>query len=86
MASQSVARSESFAVFIPELERLITEAMDEWKFPGLAIAVVGSSPGYGDEQTMAAQELGWFAGAHLRTRMVKKNLKHGKGRIRAPAL
>jgi len=40
MASQSVARSESFAVFIPELERLITEAMDEWKIPGLAIAVV----------------------------------------------
>jgi len=40
MASQSVARSESFAAFIPELEHLITEAMDEWKVPGLAVAVV----------------------------------------------
>src|SRR5271166_3266874 len=40
MASQSVACSESFAAFIPELERLITEAMDEWKVPGLAVAVV----------------------------------------------
>ena len=40
MASQSVARSESIAAFIPELERLITEAMDEWKVPGLAVAVV----------------------------------------------
>src|SRR5580704_5544136 len=40
MASQSVARSESVAAFIPELERLVTEAMDEWKVPGLAIAVV----------------------------------------------
>jgi CubicO group peptidase (beta-lactamase class C family) len=40
MASQSVAHSESFAAFIPELERLITEAMVEWKVPGLAVAVV----------------------------------------------
>src|SRR4249920_1962836 len=40
MASQSVALSESIAAFIPELERLITEAMDEWKIPGLAVAVV----------------------------------------------
>jgi hypothetical protein len=40
MASQSVARSESFAAFIPEFERLIAEAMDEWKVPGLAVAVV----------------------------------------------
>jgi hypothetical protein len=32
MASQSVARSESFAAFIPELERLITEAMDSGRF------------------------------------------------------
>jgi CubicO group peptidase (beta-lactamase class C family) len=40
MASQSVARSESIAAFIPALELLITEAMDEWKIPGLAIAVV----------------------------------------------
>ena len=36
----SVARSESIAAFTPALERLIAEAMDEWKIPGLAIAVV----------------------------------------------
>jgi hypothetical protein len=40
MASQSVARSEPIAAFVPELERLITEAMDEWKVPGLAVAVM----------------------------------------------
>jgi CubicO group peptidase (beta-lactamase class C family) len=40
MAFQSVAHSESIAAFIPELERLIVEAMDEWKVPGLAVAVV----------------------------------------------
>src|SRR6266568_2626329 len=40
MASQSVARSESISPFIPELERLIAETMDEWKVPGLAVAVV----------------------------------------------
>src|SRR5262245_65920626 len=40
MASQSVARSESIAAFIPALELLITEALDEWKIPGLAVAVV----------------------------------------------
>ena len=40
MASQSVARSESIAPFIPALELLIAEAMDEWKVPGLAAAVV----------------------------------------------
>src|ERR1700719_506809 len=40
MASQSVARSEPIAAFIPGLEGLITEAMDEWKVPGLAITVV----------------------------------------------
>jgi CubicO group peptidase (beta-lactamase class C family) len=40
MASQSVARSESIAPFIPDLERLIADAMDEWRIPGLAIAVV----------------------------------------------
>src|SRR5207244_2543999 len=40
MASQSVARSESIAAFIPALELLIAEAMDEWKIPGLAVAVV----------------------------------------------
>ena len=40
MASRSVARSEAIAAFIPDLERLIAETMDEWKVPGLAIAVV----------------------------------------------
>ena len=40
MASQSFAHSESIAAFIPDLECLITEAMDEWKVPGLAVAVV----------------------------------------------
>jgi CubicO group peptidase (beta-lactamase class C family) len=40
MASQSLAHSESIAAFIPELELLIAEAMDEWKIPGLAVAVV----------------------------------------------
>jgi CubicO group peptidase (beta-lactamase class C family) len=33
-------RSESIAAFIPALELLIAEAMDEWKIPGLAVAVV----------------------------------------------
>jgi CubicO group peptidase (beta-lactamase class C family) len=40
MASGPLARSESFTVFIPELERLIAEVMEEWKVPGLAVAVV----------------------------------------------
>jgi CubicO group peptidase (beta-lactamase class C family) len=40
MASEPVARSESFTVLIPELERLIAEVMEEWKVPGLAVAVV----------------------------------------------
>ena len=40
MASEPVAPSESFAVFIPEFERLIAEVMEEWKVPGLAVAVV----------------------------------------------
>jgi CubicO group peptidase (beta-lactamase class C family) len=40
MASGPIARSESFAVFIPEFERLIAEVMEEWKVPGLAVAVV----------------------------------------------
>ena len=40
MASQSIVRSESVAAFIPELERLIPEVMEEWKVPGLAVAVV----------------------------------------------
>jgi len=40
MASEPVAPSESFAVFIPEFERLIAEVMEEWKVPGIAVAVV----------------------------------------------
>ncbi len=40
MASQSVAHSESIALFVPDLELLIADAMEEWKIPGLAIAVV----------------------------------------------
>src|SRR5262245_39054508 len=40
MASQSAARSGSITAFIPTLELLIAEAMDEWKIPGLAVAVV----------------------------------------------
>jgi CubicO group peptidase (beta-lactamase class C family) len=37
MASRSVAQSESIAAFISALE---LEAMDEWKIPGLTVAVV----------------------------------------------
>jgi CubicO group peptidase (beta-lactamase class C family) len=40
MASGPVAPSESFPVFIRELERLIAEVMKEWNVPGLAVAVV----------------------------------------------
>src|SRR5882757_4060409 len=40
MASEPVARSESFTVFISEFERLIAEVMEEWKVPGLAVVVV----------------------------------------------
>jgi CubicO group peptidase (beta-lactamase class C family) len=40
MASQFVGNRESIAAFIPDLELLITEAMDEWRVPGLAIAAV----------------------------------------------
>jgi CubicO group peptidase (beta-lactamase class C family) len=40
MASEPVAGSESFTEFIPELERLIAEVMEEWKVPGLAVVVV----------------------------------------------
>ena len=48
MASRSVAQSESIAAFIPALELLITEAMDAWKIPGLAVALVqkGESAGH----------------------------------------
>src|SRR5258707_8978295 len=34
------AHSEPIAAFVPDLDALIAEAMDEWKIPGLAIAVV----------------------------------------------
>jgi hypothetical protein len=40
MAPQFVGNSESIAAFIPDLERLIAEAMDEWKIPGLAVGVM----------------------------------------------
>jgi CubicO group peptidase (beta-lactamase class C family) len=40
MESRPVAQSEPIAAFVPDLEALIAEAMDEWKIPGLAIAVV----------------------------------------------
>jgi CubicO group peptidase (beta-lactamase class C family) len=40
MASESVARTERFTVFIPEFERLIDDVMEEWKLPGLAVAAV----------------------------------------------
>jgi CubicO group peptidase (beta-lactamase class C family) len=40
MASQPVTRSDSLAALVPELEHLIAAAMDEWKVPGLAVAVV----------------------------------------------
>ena len=40
MASQAIERSDPIAVFIPDLERLIAEVMEEWKVPGLAVAVV----------------------------------------------
>lgn len=40
MASRPVTPGEPIAPFVPELEALIAEAMDEWKIPGLAIAVV----------------------------------------------
>ena len=40
MSSRPVAHTEPIAAFIPELEALTAEAMDEWKIPGLAIVVV----------------------------------------------
>ena len=40
MESPSAVHSESIASFISEFEPLIAEAMDEWKIPGLALAVV----------------------------------------------
>jgi CubicO group peptidase (beta-lactamase class C family) len=40
MASEHIARSEPFRVFVPEFERLIAEMVEEWKVPGLAVGVV----------------------------------------------
>src|SRR5215475_3148378 len=40
MASEPVAGTETFTAFIPEFERLIVEVIEEWKTPGLAVAVV----------------------------------------------
>ncbi len=40
MASQSVVPGVSIAGFVPDLEALIAQAMEEWKIPGLALAVV----------------------------------------------
>src|SRR5712675_1342041 len=40
MVSKPVAHSEPIAAFIPELEALIADAMEEWKIPGLAMAVL----------------------------------------------
>jgi CubicO group peptidase (beta-lactamase class C family) len=40
MAAPSGARNESIAAFVPTLDLLIPEAMEEWKVPGLAVAVV----------------------------------------------
>ena len=40
MASEPVECGKSFAAFIPELDRLVAEVMEEWKIPGLAVAVV----------------------------------------------
>jgi CubicO group peptidase (beta-lactamase class C family) len=40
MASEPIAPSKSFAVFIPEFERLIAELTEEWKVPGIAVAGV----------------------------------------------
>jgi CubicO group peptidase (beta-lactamase class C family) len=40
MASRPVAHTDPLATFVPELEALIAEAMEEWKVPGLATAVV----------------------------------------------
>ncbi len=40
MTPKPFARSEPIAEFIPGLDVLIADAMDEWKVPGLAVAVV----------------------------------------------
>ena len=40
MPSRPVAHTKPVAAFVPEFEALVAEAMNEWKIPGLAIAVV----------------------------------------------
>ena len=40
MSAHPVAHSQPIAKYLSELEAIIAEAMDEWKIPGLAIAVV----------------------------------------------
>jgi hypothetical protein len=40
VASHSVARTASLVPVVLALELLISEAMDEWKISGLAVAVV----------------------------------------------
>src|SRR5689334_8964889 len=40
MASEPAAREKSVAAFIPEFEHLVAEVMQEWKVPGLAVAIV----------------------------------------------
>jgi CubicO group peptidase (beta-lactamase class C family) len=40
MAPRPAAHSQSISPFIPALEQVIAEAMDEWEIPGLAVAVV----------------------------------------------
>jgi CubicO group peptidase (beta-lactamase class C family) len=40
MANPPVAHSEPIEAFVPDIEALIAESMDEWKIPGLAIVVV----------------------------------------------
>src|SRR5690242_8532896 len=40
MAYEPVTHREPFAPFADDFERLIAEVMEEWKVPGLAVAVV----------------------------------------------
>src|SRR3954468_2502730 len=40
MASQPFGQSNPIAAFVSELESLVAESMEEWKIPGLAMAVV----------------------------------------------
>ena len=62
MASEPVARTESFTVFIPEFERLVSEVMEEWKVPGLAVAVVPTSAGPSSSASLRASERSSISG------------------------